>query len=109
MGSAATFDHRTYKSAPGPECTDSPPAADDPFPSIRPLTTWILRCRPGRFRFGRARASVDTDQVRAVGDPRVPARVLGVLRNDVRPVMNTHPTAADHPRTRSPISRHGTE
>ena len=36
LGSAATFDHRTYKSAPGPECTDSPPEADDPFPRSGP-------------------------------------------------------------------------
>ena len=32
MGSAATFDHRTYRSTPAPECTDSPPAADELFP-----------------------------------------------------------------------------
>ena len=31
-GSAATFDHRTYRSTPVPECTDSPPAADELFP-----------------------------------------------------------------------------
>ena len=36
LGSAATFGHRTYKSAPGPECTDSPPEADDPFPRSGP-------------------------------------------------------------------------
>ena len=42
-----TFDHRTYRSAPVPECTDSPPAADELFPRSGPLTTWILRCRSG--------------------------------------------------------------
>ena len=47
MGLAATFDHRTYRSAPVPECTDSPPAADELFPRSGPLTTWILRCRSG--------------------------------------------------------------
>ena len=35
----------TYRSAPVPECTDSPPAADELFPRSGPLTTWILRCR----------------------------------------------------------------
>ena len=45
LGLAATFDHRTYRSAPVPECTDSPPAADEVFPRSGPLTTWILRCR----------------------------------------------------------------
>ena len=44
-GLAATFDHRTYRSAPVPECTDSPPAADELFPRSGPLTTWILICR----------------------------------------------------------------
>ena len=44
-GLAATFDHRTYRSAPVPECTDSPPAADELFPRSGPLTTWILMCR----------------------------------------------------------------
>ena len=43
-GLAATFDHRTYRSAPVPECTDSPPAADELFPRSGPLTTWILMC-----------------------------------------------------------------
>ena len=32
----------------------------------------------------------------ALGDPRVPAGVLDVLSDDVRPVINAHPTAADH-------------
>ena len=44
LGLAATFDHRTYRSAPVPECTDSPPAADEVFPRSGPLTTWILQC-----------------------------------------------------------------
>ena len=44
LGLAATFDHRTYRSAPVPECTDSPPAADELFPRSGPLTTWILMC-----------------------------------------------------------------
>ena len=47
LGLAATFDHRTYRSAPVPECTDSPPAADEVFPRSGPLTTWILRDRGG--------------------------------------------------------------
>ena len=47
LGSAATFDHRTYRSSSAlvPECTDSPPAADELFPPSGLLTTWILRCR----------------------------------------------------------------
>ena len=44
----------------------------------------------------RARTAVDADQVRALGDPRVPAGVLDVLSDDVRSVINAHPTAADH-------------
>ena len=48
LGLAATFDHRTYRSAPVPECTDSPPAADELFPRSGPLTTWILRSAGSR-------------------------------------------------------------
>ena len=44
---------------------------------------------------GRGPRLMPTRCARSV-DPRVPAGVLDVLSDDVRPVINAHPTAADH-------------
>ena len=87
------------RSAAFPVVSWSTPAISDTPPgNCRVLVERTQQFRRGsdRFGFGRARAAGDAVQMSSVGDARVTSRVLGVLRDNRRAVVNAYPAAADH-------------
>ena len=78
----------------------TPAISESPPGNCRVLVERTQQFRRGsdRFGFGRARAAGDAVQMSSVGDARVTSRVLGVLRDNRRAVVNAYPAAADqHP------------